>query len=125
MLFRSEQYYLNQARQKGGRLPAFHGARFQRGYGLGAIFIGLFHWAMPHLKKGAKVLGKKALQTSLNVAQDVLGEEHLKWRQQRVLNKPWASLPRILHKSSRVVPEKLLKGKHNPVQPSVQLWPRN
>lgn len=73
-----EQCYLNQARQKGGRLPAFHGTCFQRGYWLGSIFIGLFRCATPHLKQGAKKLCKKALQTSLNVAQDVLGEEHLK-----------------------------------------------
>ena len=37
-----EQYYVDQAKQKGGNLPAFHGARFQRGYGLGSIFKGLF-----------------------------------------------------------------------------------
>ena len=73
-----EEYYLNQAKQKGGNLPAFHGARFQRGYGLGSIFKGLFRWAMPHLKQGAKILGKKALQTGVNVAQDVLAGENLK-----------------------------------------------
>ena len=67
-----EEYYLNQARQKGGNLPAFHGARFQQGYGLGSIFKGLFRWAMPHLQQGAKVLGKKALPTGIQAAQDVL-----------------------------------------------------
>ena len=67
-----EEYYLNQAKQKGGNLPAFHGARFQQGYGLGFIFKGLFRWAMPHLQQSAKVLGKKALQTGAQVAQDVL-----------------------------------------------------
>ena len=73
-----EQYYVNQAKQKGGSLPAFHGARFQRGYGLGSIFRGLFHWAMPHLQQGAKVIGKKALQTGFNVAQDVLDGDNIK-----------------------------------------------
>ena len=67
-----EQYCLNQAKQKGGNLPTFHGARFQRGYGLGAIFKGLFRWAMPHSQQGAKVLGKNALQTGAQLAQDVL-----------------------------------------------------
>ena len=62
----------NQAKQKGNNLPAFHGARFQQGYGLGSIFKGLFRWGMPNLKQGAKVLGKKALQTGAQVAQDVL-----------------------------------------------------
>ena len=56
----------------------FHGARFQRGYGLGSIFKGLFCWAMPHLQHGAKVLGKKALQTGVQVAQDVLAGENVK-----------------------------------------------
>ena len=32
-----EQYYVDQAKQKGGNLPAFHGARIQRGKGLGSI----------------------------------------------------------------------------------------
>ena len=64
--------HVNQAKQKGGNLPAFHGSRFQQGYGLGSIFKGLFRWAMPHLQQGAKVLGKKALQTGVQVAQDVL-----------------------------------------------------
>ena len=73
-----EEYYLNQAKQNGGNLPAFHGARFQRGYGLGSIFRGLFRWAVPHLKQGAKMIGKKALQTGVNVAQDVLAGENIK-----------------------------------------------
>ena len=73
-----EQYYVDQAKQKGGNLPAFHGARFQRGYGLGSIFKGLFRWAMPHLQQGAKVIGKKALQTGVNVAQDVLDGDNIK-----------------------------------------------
>ena len=71
-------HYVNQAKQKGGSLPAFHGARFQRGYGLGSIFRGLFRWAMPHLQQGAKVIGKKALQTGVNVAQDVLDGDNIK-----------------------------------------------
>ena len=73
-----EQYYLDHAKQKGGYLPAFHGARFQRGYGLGSIFKGLFRWAMPHLQRGAKVIGRKALQTGVNVAQDVLCGDNIK-----------------------------------------------
>ena len=73
-----EQYYLDQAKQKGGNLPAFHGARFQRDHGLGSIFKGLFRWAMPHLQQGARVLSKKALETGVDVAQDVLAGENLK-----------------------------------------------
>ena len=70
-----EEYYLNQAKPKGGNLPAFHGSRFQQGYGLGSICKGLFRWAIPRLQQGAKLLGKKALQTGVQVAQDVLEGE--------------------------------------------------
>ena len=73
-----EEYYLNQAKQKGGNLPAFRGSRFQQGYGLGSIFKGLFRWAMPYLQQGAKILGKKALQTEAQVAQDVLDGHDVK-----------------------------------------------
>ena len=73
-----EQYYVDQAKQKGGNLPAFHGARFQRGYGLGSIFKGLFRSAMPRLQQGAKVIGRKALQTGVNVALDVLDGDNIK-----------------------------------------------
>ena len=66
-----KQYYLDQAKQKGGNLPAFHGAWFQRGYGLGSIFKGRFRRATPHLQQGAKVLDKKAPQKGLDVAQNV------------------------------------------------------
>ena len=72
-----EQYYINQAKQKGGNLSAFHGAQLRQGYGLGNIFRGLFCWAVPHLQQGAKVLSKKALQTGANVAQDVIAGENL------------------------------------------------
>lgn len=48
-----EQYYVDQAEQKGWNLPAFHGLRCQRGYGLGSMFkLGLICWVMPHLKQG-------------------------------------------------------------------------
>lgn len=72
-----EEYYLNQAKQKGGSLPVFQGRRYQRGYRLGSIFKGLFRWAVPRLKQGAKALGKKALKTGVNVVQDVLEGENV------------------------------------------------
>ena len=62
---------------KGGNLPAFHGARFPRGYGLGLIFKGLFRWAMPQLQQVARMIWKKALQTGANVAQDILDGDNL------------------------------------------------
>ena len=73
-----EQYYVNQAKQKGLNLPAFHGARFQRGYGLGSIFRGLCRWAMPHLQQCAKAIRKKALQTGVDVVKDVHDGDNIK-----------------------------------------------
>ena len=73
-----DQHYLNHAKQMGGNVPAFHGARSQRVYGLGSIFKSHFRWAALHLKQGVKALGKKALQTGVSVAQDMLAGENLK-----------------------------------------------
>ena len=44
----------------------------QQGYGLGSIFRGIFRWALPHVQQSAEMPGKKALQTGINVEQDVL-----------------------------------------------------
>ena len=90
-----EQYYVDQAKQKGGNLPAFHGARFQRGYGLGSIFKGLFRLAMPHLQQGAKMIGRKALQTGVNVAQDVLDGDNIKKAISKQAKQALGLLPRI------------------------------
>ena len=67
-------YYLHQA---GKGYPVYAGRRFQRGHGLGSIIGSLFKSAVPLLKKGAKVLGKEALKTGLNVAHDALQGENV------------------------------------------------
>ena len=46
-----EEYYLKQAKQKGGSLLVFHGSRFQKGYGLGAVFKGPFRVVIYHLRQ--------------------------------------------------------------------------
>jgi len=71
-------YYVNQAKQRGGSLPAFHGAHVQQGYGLGSVLRGLFRWAMPHVSTGAKILGRQALKGGLAVAQDVSDGKDIK-----------------------------------------------
>ena len=102
-----EQYYVNQAKQKGGSLPAFHGARFQHGYGLGSIFRGLFRWAMPHLQQGAKVSGKKALQTVSMSSKMFLMEITLKQQSTGARNKPSVYLLRIYCRHNQELAEKL------------------
>ena len=58
--------------QYGGNLPAFHGVRLQRGYGLGGLLRGLFRAAVPLFKQGAKAVGHAALKTGSQVASDIL-----------------------------------------------------
>ena len=59
-------------------MNAFHGARIQRGSGLGNILSGLFRRAMPFLWKGAKFAGKTALKTGIDVAKDVIDGQDIK-----------------------------------------------
>jgi hypothetical protein len=52
-------------------MPVFYGQRIQRGHGIGSIFSGLFRTVFPILKKVAPVIGRKALQTGIQIASDV------------------------------------------------------
>lgn len=63
---------------RGGSLPVFRGARMQRGYGLGSMLKGMLRSAVPFLKEGGKLIGKKALKTGMHVARDVLNGENVK-----------------------------------------------
>ena len=64
-----ENYYLRQARQRGsGDMPAFVGARYQRGHGLGSIF-GKIRAAMPWF---IRKVGSNVMKTAFDVGQDVL-----------------------------------------------------
>ena len=54
------------------------GTPYQRGHRLGSIFGGLSKAAVPLLKKGAKTLGREALKTGLNIAEDVEAGKNLK-----------------------------------------------
>ena len=51
-----DDYY---ARQVGGALPYFTGARVQRGHGFGSLFSGLLRTVAPLIKRGAVALGKR------------------------------------------------------------------
>ena len=66
------------ARQAGGALPYFAGAKYQRGHGLGSLFGGLLRSAMPLTKRGAVALGKGALKTGVRIAGDVLSGQNIK-----------------------------------------------
>ena len=70
-----EQYYANQS---GNGMPVFYGARMQRGHGIGSIFGSLFRSVLPIFKRVAPAIGKKAIQTGLEIVDDVASGQSLK-----------------------------------------------
>lgn len=64
-----EDYYTGQA---GNGLAYYQGQPYQRGYGIGGWFKKLFRMALPFLARGAKTVGKEALRTGVEIAQDVM-----------------------------------------------------
>ena len=60
------------------RLPAFKGAARQRGYDIGSIFKWLTRTFAPVVKKGLLNLGKQALQSGVQVLDNVSRGENLK-----------------------------------------------
>ena len=68
---------------------------------------------MPHLQQGAKVIGKKALQTGVNVAHDALDGDNklLKRQSANRLNKPSVYLPRIHCRENQELAKKAIKRK--------------
>ena len=78
-----EEYYLNQT---GRGMAAFTGARYQRGHGLGNMLRSLTKFALPFLKKGAKAVGKQAMKTGMNIAQEVMLGQNIKKATKRHLS---------------------------------------
>ena len=70
-----DDYY---ARQVGGALPYFTGARVQRGHGFGSLFSGLLRTVAPLIRRGAVALGKRALTTGAQIASDVVAGKNVK-----------------------------------------------
>ena len=70
-----DDYY---ARQVGGALPYFTGARVQRGHGFGNLFTGLLRSVAPLIRRGAVALGKRALTTGVQIASDVVAGQNVK-----------------------------------------------
>ena len=52
-------------------MPFYQGTRLQRGQGLGSIFGGLFCSVLPIIKKIAPMIGRKVLQTGVQIVDDV------------------------------------------------------
>lgn len=56
----------------GGISHVYIGSPNQRGHGIGSFLGGLFRRIIPLLKQGARVVGKEALRSGINVANDIL-----------------------------------------------------
>ena len=66
------------ARQVGGALHYFTGARVQRGHGFGSLFSGLLRTVAPLISRGAVALRKRALTTGAQTAGDVVAGKNVK-----------------------------------------------
>lgn len=56
----------------GGISHVYIGSPNQRGHGIGSFLGGLFRRIIPLLKQGARTVGKEALRSGVNVANDIL-----------------------------------------------------
>ena len=59
-------------------MPVFHVARVKRGHDIGSIFGGLLRSFFPILKRLAPVIGRKALQTGVQIADNVISGQSFK-----------------------------------------------
>ena len=84
-----EEYYLNQS---GRGMPAFAGARYQRGHGLGNMLRTLTKLAVPFIKKGAQLIGKQAMKTGMDIAQDAMQGQNIKTAAKRRASEGWREL---------------------------------
>ena len=78
-----EDYYLSQI---GRGMPVFRGVRYQRGHGLGNVLRNLTKFALPFLKKGLKAVGKQAVRTGMNIAQEAMQGQNIKAATKRHLS---------------------------------------
>ena len=93
--------------QRGGNVPFYHGPVLQRGYGIGSIFKSVARSVMPSLKE----IGKSALNTGLEVLQDVAKGENIKTAAKKRLKVN--SLAFLDDTVSRRAPRKSIKGSTN------------
>ena len=80
-----KNYYIDQA-GNGINYDYFRGNVYQKGYGLSGTFKKFFKWivpifkrlALPVVKSGLKTIGKEALSSATNIANDVILGKNLK-----------------------------------------------
>ena len=70
-----DDYY---ARQSGGEMPVFRGARYQRGHGLGNFFSGLKRVAVPLLQRRPQFLLPRLFKTGREIGNDGFRKRSIK-----------------------------------------------
>ena len=103
-----DDYYLHQT---GRGLPVFSGPALQRGHGLGGILGGVMRMAVPLLKKGAKFLGRQALQTGVGLAEDVMAGKNVKTSAKRRLKQMGTDTLQHIGRQRKSPPKRRLHGK--------------
>ena len=63
-----DSYYRNQVLQRGGNMPYFAGARYQRGHGIGQIFSTI-RSVLPSI---FRTFGRHAMNTGLQIGKDLM-----------------------------------------------------
>jgi len=92
--------------QVGSGLSGFEGSRYQRGAGLGNIFKKFYNWilpifkthALPVIKSGAKTIGKEAVKTAANFANDAFDGEDLETSIKHRTNEAFTSIANDVRK---------------------------
>ncbi len=114
------------SKQTGNGLAVFNGSRFQKGsgkqvgYGIGSFFKSLARKAMPFLQSGAKAVGKAALNTGMNIANDVASGKNFKQAATNPIKTTGKELQTsALSEAKRIVP-KLMSGSGKPRQRGIK-----
>ena len=70
-----ENYYVTQVVKV---IPHYSGRQFQRGYGLGGLFLSIGRAVLPMIKSVVKTVGKEVLRSGAELALDALRGKNFK-----------------------------------------------
>lgn len=88
---RYTDYFENQC---GSGMNIYHGARFQRGYGLASFLKNMWRLAVPMFKSGARSLAQEGLTSGFNFANDLMERKNVKQSFENRLNEAGSILKR-------------------------------
>ena len=111
-----DQYY-----QRGGSL-GFSGIPYQRGYGLGSFFKGIFRSILPVAKSALKTVGKQALHTGAEIVSDVAAGQSFK---QSAKKRAKAGTARLVKKAATKLQEGRGLGVRQTKRPAATCIPKS